>query len=126
MAETKIVMVGLESSGKTTILNKLNIGEVVTTEPTLGFIMESVHYANVALHVWDVGGGPQFRPLWKQWYENARALIFVVDSSDRERMGKACLELRMLLEDETLKDAVVMVYANKQVRIGIITKSKPK
>uniref|UniRef100_A0A667H2Y2 ARF GTPase 3 n=1 Tax=Lynx canadensis TaxID=61383 RepID=A0A667H2Y2_LYNCA len=74
--EMRILMVGLDAAGKTTILYKLKLGEIVTTIPTIG-------------------------------------LIFVVDSNDRERVNEAGGLMRMLAEDE-LRDAVLLVFANKQ------------
>ena len=52
----RILMNGLDAAGKTTILYKLKLGEVVTTIPTIGFNVESLQYRNVNFTVWDVGG----------------------------------------------------------------------
>ena len=54
--EMRILMVGLDAAGKTTILYKLKLGEVVTTIPTIGFNVETVEYKNISFTVWDVGG----------------------------------------------------------------------
>jgi ADP-ribosylation factor protein 1 len=54
--EMRILMVGLDAAGKTTILYKLKLGEVVTPIPTIGFNVEEVSYKNISFHVWDVGG----------------------------------------------------------------------
>ena len=61
-----------------------------------------------------VGGQDAIRPLWRHYYENAQALIFVVDSADEERLEEAREELAKLMSEEQLKDAVLLVYANKQ------------
>ena len=83
-------MVGLDNAGKTTILYKLKLGEVVTTIPTIGFNVETVDYKNIRFTIWDFGGRRRFiRPLLQHYYENTEAVIFVVDSSDRERVEKA-------------------------------------
>ncbi|XP_041365366.1 ADP-ribosylation factor 2-like [Gigantopelta aegis] len=112
--EMRILMVGLDAAGKTTILYKLKLGEIVTTIPTIGFNVETVEYKNIRFTVWDVGGQDKIRPLWRHYFMNTQGLIFVVDSNDRERVGEAKDELqRMLIEDE-LRDAVLLVYANKQ------------
>ncbi|XP_023126118.1 ADP-ribosylation factor 1 [Amphiprion ocellaris] len=112
--EMRILMVGLDAAGKTTILYKLKLGEVVTTIPTIGFNVETVEYKNISFTVWDVGGQDKIRPLWRHYFQNTQGLIFVVDSNDRERCGEAREELfRMLAEDE-LRDAVLLVFANKQ------------
>ncbi|KAH9601543.1 Small GTPase superfamily [Trypanosoma melophagium] len=91
--EVRILMVGLDAAGKTTILYKLKLGEIVTTIPTIGFNVETVEYKNLKFTMWDVGGQDVLRPLWRHYYQNTNGLIFVVDSNDRERIGKARQEL---------------------------------
>jgi len=63
--EMRILMVGLDAAGKTTILYKLKLGEIVTTIPTIGFNVETVEYKNISFTVWDVGGQDKIRPLWR-------------------------------------------------------------
>ena len=111
----RILMLGLDTAGKTTILYKLKLGENVSTVPTIGFNVETVEYKNINFTVWDVGGQDKIRPLWRHYYINAKALIFVVDSSDRDRINEAKEELHRLMHDEELKDAILLVFANKQV-----------
>jgi len=112
--EKKILMLGLDATGKTTILNKLELGEVVTTNPTIGFNVETVEYKNISFTVWDLGGQDKIRPLWKNYYSNTQALIFVVDSIDINRIDDAREQLDKLLCDEELHEAVLLVLANKQ------------
>ncbi|CAG11375.1 unnamed protein product, partial [Tetraodon nigroviridis] len=112
--QVRILMVGLDAAGKTTILYKLKLGEIVTTIPTIGFNVETVDYKNISFTVWDVGGQDKIRPLWRHYFQNTQGLIFVVDSNDKERVAEAKEELsKMMLEDE-LRDAVLLVFANKQ------------
>ncbi|KAG7524428.1 ADP-ribosylation factor 1 [Solea senegalensis] len=112
--EMRILMVGLDAAGKTTILYKLKLGDVVTTIPTIGFNVETLEYRNISFTVWDVGGQDKIRPLWRHYFQNTQGVIFVVDSNDRERCAEAREELlRMLAEDE-LREAVLLVFANKQ------------
>jgi len=107
-------MVGLDAAGKTTILYKLKLGEVVTTIPTIGFNVETVEYKNISFTVWDVGGQDKIRPLWRHYFQNTQGLIFVVDSNDRERVTAAHDELNRMMNEDELRDAVVLVFANKQ------------
>lgn len=86
-------VVGLDAAGKTTILYKLKLGEIVTTIPTIGFNVETVEYKNISFTVWDVGGQDKIRPLWRHYYQNTQGLIFVVDSSDTKRIAEAENEL---------------------------------
>jgi len=119
--ERRILMIGLDAAGKTTILYKLKLGDVVTTIPTIGFNVETVEYKNISFTVWDVGGQDKIRPLWRHYYQNTQGIVFVVDSNDRERIdnsaGSDCSardELSQLLREDELKDAVLLVFANKQ------------
>jgi len=107
-------MVGLDAAGKTTILYKLKLGEIVTTIPTIGFNVETVEYKNINFTVWDVGGQDKIRPLWRHYFQNTQGLIFVVDSNDRERITEAHDELNKMLNEDELRDAAVLVFANKQ------------
>jgi len=112
--EMRILMVGLDAAGKTTILYKLKLGEVVTTIPTIGFNVETVEYKNISFTVWDVGGQDKIRPLWRHYYQNTQGLIFVVDSNDRDRIEDAREELTKMLNEDEMRDAVLLVFANKQ------------
>lgn len=124
--EYRVLFLGLDASGRTTILYKLKLGEIVTTIPTIGFNVETVEYKNTSFTIWDVGGCDKIRPLWRHYYQNTQAVIFCVDSNDRERMNSreghdpqrdfdsARGLLRMTLDEDELKDAVVLVLANKQ------------
>mmetsp|Transcript_1744 Transcript_1744/g.1191 ORF Transcript_1744/g.1191 Transcript_1744/m.1191 type:complete len:128 (-) Transcript_1744:292-675(-) len=111
--EMRILMLGLDAAGKTTILYKLNMGEVVHTIPTVGFNVETVNYKNINFNVWDIGGQTKLRTLWRHYYTGSQALIFVVDSIDSERLQEASESLHMVLSDEDMKDASVLVFANK-------------
>uniref|UniRef100_A0A4W5LNI4 ADP-ribosylation factor n=1 Tax=Hucho hucho TaxID=62062 RepID=A0A4W5LNI4_9TELE len=112
--ENNLKKVGLDAAGKTTVLYKLKLGEVVTTIPTIGFNVETVEYKNISFTVWDVGGQHVIRPLWKHYYQNTQGLIFVVDSNDPERINDATEELQNMLEEDQLRDVVLLVFANKQ------------
>lgn len=131
-----VFLVGLDAAGKTTILYKLKLGEIVTTIPTIGFNVETVEYKNICFTVWDVGGQDKIRPLWRHYFQNTQGLIFVVDSNDRERITEAQDELQKMviydywilfsfsfmfiiwqnfqLQEDELREAVVLVFANKQ------------
>lgn len=99
----------------------------------IGFNVETVEYKNISFTVWDVGGQDKIRPLWRHYFQNTQGLnfflilfvfvcsfeflglIFVVDSNDRERVGEAREELMRMLSEDELRDAVLLVFANKQV-----------
>ncbi|OAX79747.1 hypothetical protein ACJ72_05929 [Emergomyces africanus] len=124
--EIRILILGLDNAGKTTLLYRLKltslisiqIGEVVTTIPTIGFNVESVTYKNLNFNVWDLGGQTSIRPYWRCYYANTAAVIFVIDSTDIERLGTASDELAAMLNEEELRDAALLVFANKQDQPG--------
>ncbi|GLU21170.1 hypothetical protein SLE2022_373290 [Rubroshorea leprosula] len=108
--EMRILMVGLDAAGKTTILYELKLGEIVTTIPTT----ETVESKNISFTVWDAGGQDKIRPLWRHYFQNTQGLIFLVDSNDRDRIVEARDELHRMLNEDELRDAVLLVFANKQ------------
>ncbi|XP_075581389.1 ADP-ribosylation factor 4-like [Pelecanus crispus] len=112
--QLRILMVGLEAAGKTTILYKLKLGKIVTAIPAIGFHVDMVEYKNVCFTVWDVGDQGKIRRPWRHYFENALGLIFVVDSNDRERIQEAAEELQKMLQEDELRDAVLLLFANKQ------------
>lgn len=81
---------------------------------SVGFNVETVEYKNLSFTMWDVGGQTKIRPLWRHYYQNTEAIIFVVDSNDRERIAEAKEELHSLASDDELRGAHVLVMANKQ------------
>eukprot|EP00618_Florenciella_parvula_P026092 CAMPEP_0119480728 /NCGR_PEP_ID=MMETSP1344-20130328/9406_1 /TAXON_ID=236787 /ORGANISM="Florenciella parvula, Strain CCMP2471" /LENGTH=189 /DNA_ID=CAMNT_0007515065 /DNA_START=88 /DNA_END=657 /DNA_ORIENTATION=+ len=112
--DSRILLLGLDAAGKTTILYKMKLGENLQTIPTIGFNVETVTYKQLNFTMWDVGGQAKIRALWKHYFIGTDALIFVVDSNDRERVGQARDELMALLNDEELRNASLLVFANKQ------------
>merc|ERR1719251_661922 len=86
MKDQRILMLGLDAAGKSTVLYKMHLGEVLATIPTIGFNVETVEYKNIKFTTWDVGGQDKIRPLWRHYYIGTDAVIFVVDSNDRERI----------------------------------------
>ncbi|KRZ45170.1 ADP-ribosylation factor-like protein 1, partial [Trichinella pseudospiralis] len=112
--EMRILILGLDGAGKTTILYRLQVGEVVTTIPTIGFNVEQVTYKNLKFQVWDLGGQTSIRPYWRCYYSNTDAVIYVVDSADKDRVGISKQELVSMLEEEELKNAILVILANKQ------------
>ena len=111
----RILMIGLDAAGKTTILYKLRLNEHINTIPTIGFNVESVQYKNIEMQVWDVGGQDRIRMLWKHYYADADAIIFVVDAADSSRFQEAKETLEDVLSHPSLDpDAPMLIFANKQ------------
>ena len=97
------------------------MGEIVKTIPTIGFNVESLDYKGLNFTVWDVGGQDKIRALWKHYYSNTDGVIFVVDSNDKDRIDDAAEELKKMLDEDELKDCIVLVMANKQDLNGALS-----
>ncbi|XP_014784130.1 E3 ubiquitin-protein ligase TRIM23 [Octopus bimaculoides] len=112
--EMRVVTLGLDDAGKTSILFKLKQNEFIQTIPTIGFNVETVEYKNLKFTIWDVGGQHKIRPLWKHYYFNTQAVIYVVDSSNKDRLQEAYNELAKLVQEKELREASLLIFANKQ------------
>jgi small GTP-binding protein len=119
--DVRILLVGLDGAGKTTIMYKLKMNETVSTTPTVGFNVESMTYKNLCINMWDVGGQDRIRALWHHYYSGTDAIIYVVDSCDTDRIEESSKELNSMLENDELAKACVLVYANKQDITGAVS-----
>ncbi len=110
---SRVLLLGLDNAGKT--LYKVKLNESFTTIPTIGFNVETVTPCKgVTFIVWDVGGQDKIRRLWRHYYQNTDGLVYVVDSSDGERMDESCEELHSILNDDQMHNIHFVVIANKQ------------
>ncbi|PIL36617.1 hypothetical protein GSI_00306 [Ganoderma sinense ZZ0214-1] len=112
--EMRILFLGLDNAGKTTILKKLNGEDIMGVSPTLGFNIKTFVHGKYTLNIWDVGGQRTLRPYWRNYFEQTDALVWVVDSGDRMRMQDCKEELHSLLQEDRLAGASLLVFANKQ------------
>ena len=113
--DARILMLGLDGAGKTTILYRLKLDETVASIPTIGFNVETVNpVKNISFTVWDVGGQDKIRPLWRHYFNNTQGMLYVVDSSDRPRFNESKNELNWILESDEMIEVPVVVLANKQ------------
>lgn len=112
--EMRILMVGLDNSGKTTIVLKINGEDTSVISPTLGFNIKTIKYQKYSLNIWDVGGQKTIRAYWRNYFEQTDGLVWVVDSSDVRRLEDCKMELHNLLKEERLSGASLLILANKQ------------
>ena len=112
--DVRVLMLGLDAAGKTTILYKIKLNETVNTIPTIGFNVEQLVYKNLTFNCWDIGGQTKLRGLWQHYYDNTQGLMFVVDSNDPGRLEEARESLHSVLSQEEMNGVPVMIYANKQ------------
>mmetsp|Transcript_3032 Transcript_3032/g.4632 ORF Transcript_3032/g.4632 Transcript_3032/m.4632 type:complete len:186 (+) Transcript_3032:96-653(+) len=112
--EARILVLGLDNSGKTTILKKLSDEDITHIMPTQGFNIKSLMHEGFKLNVWDIGGQKSIRPYWRNYFDQTDALIYVIDSADRRRMEETGVELRQLLDEDRLQNTPLLIMANKQ------------
>ncbi|KAK3756765.1 hypothetical protein RRG08_019257 [Elysia crispata] len=120
--DSRVLMLGLDAAGKTTILYKVKLNENVHTIPTIGFNVETLTPVNgVTFTVFDVGGQGKIRALWRHYYINTQGLLFIVDSADRSRLDEAKEEFHGIIESPEMDRVPVVVVANKQDLPGALT-----
>ena len=112
--EVRMCMLGLDNSGKTTILKSPSREEIQHVMPTQGFNVKTLTTGNLKFNVWDLGGQKAIRQHWKNFYEKLDCIIYVIDSSDRIRMEECADELQGLLEEDKLAGVPLLIFANKQ------------
>ena len=104
----------MQNAGKTTILYRLSLGQLVKTTPTIGSNVEELVYENVKFQAWDLGGQESNRSLWDVYYMNTDGIIYVIDSQDENNYEESKLQFHKLLKNTALKNATILIYANKQ------------
>ena len=122
--EARLLVLGLDNSGKTTILKKLSDEDITHIMPTQGFNIKSLMRDGFKLNVWDIGGQKSIRPYWRNYYDQTDALIYVIDSADRRRMDEAGVELTQLLDEERLSHVPLLVMANKQDLLNALSEEE--
>ncbi|KAL5115690.1 ADP-ribosylation factor-like protein 2 [Pleosporales sp. CAS-2024a] len=122
--EMRILMLGLDNAGKTTIVKKMMGEDVNSVSPTLGFIIKTIEHDGYKLNIWDVGGQKTLRTYWKNYFEKTDTLIWVVDATDRHRIDDCRAELAGLLQEERLAGASVLVLKNKSDVAGALSEDE--
>ena len=110
----KIIILGMQNAGKTTILYRLSLGQFIKTTPTIGSNVEELTYNNVKFQAWDLGGQSTTRSVWDVYYMNTDAVVFVIDSQDDEFSEDSKEEFHKLILNPNLKNALILIFANKQ------------
>ncbi|KAG0023783.1 ADP-ribosylation factor-like protein 8B [Podila clonocystis] len=120
--EMELTLVGLQNSGKTTLVNVIASGQFSEDMiPTVGFNMRKVTKGNVTMKLWDIGGQPRFRSMWERYCRGVNAIVFVIDAADHDKLEAARTELRNLLDKPQLANIPVLVLGNKNDLPGALT-----
>ncbi|XP_059542907.1 ADP-ribosylation factor-like protein 14 isoform X2 [Myotis daubentonii] len=120
--QAQILLLGLDSAGKSTVLYKLKLAKDIVTMPTVGFNVEMLELGkSLSFTVWDVGGQEKMRAVWGCYCERAHGLVYVVDSTDKQRLEASRREFEHILKNEHMKNVPVVLLANKQDKPGALT-----
>ena len=124
----KIVMVGLDRAGKTTLLYALKSGEIVTTISTIGFNFETLNYKDTHIEMWESGGQVKIRTLWKHYVKEMAGFIYCVDSTDKERLEESKTTLENFITSNGLRNEFVLIlsYGENEGGIGDFCPPPPK
>uniref|UniRef100_J3LPF7 Uncharacterized protein n=2 Tax=Oryza brachyantha TaxID=4533 RepID=J3LPF7_ORYBR len=126
--EFHVLILGVDKAGKTTLLEKIKStylkGEGLTPDrivPTVGLNIGRIEDANAKLVFWDLGGQVGLRTIWEKYYQEAHAIIYVIDAAAASSFEDAKSALEKVLRHEDLKGAPLLIFANKQDLAGVIT-----
>ncbi|KAJ2760359.1 ADP-ribosylation factor-like protein 8B [Coemansia sp. BCRC 34490] len=112
--EMELTLVGLQNSGKTTLVNVIASGQFTEDMiPTVGFNMRKFTKGNMTMKLWDIGGQPRFRSMWERYCRGVNAIVFVIDAADHAKLDQARAELWSLVEKPALANIPVLVLGNK-------------
>ncbi|CAD2111020.1 ADP-ribosylation factor, putative [Plasmodium vinckei] len=109
----RLIILGLDNAGKTTIVKRLLGEDIYKVHPTFGFTIETLHFNNYFINIWDIGGQKCIRHYWKNYYENVDGIIYVIDSTDLFRLQLCSYELKQILKEERLYGCSLLILSNK-------------
>ncbi|XP_050358068.1 ADP-ribosylation factor-like protein 13B isoform X2 [Nymphalis io] len=115
-----LILIGLDNAGKTKTVNNLAGEKDDKVLPTVGFKAVNLIHKDTPVTIYDLGGGPQFRQIWSQYYSEVHGVIFVIDSSDFSRLDECKSVLEEVLSHDKISGKPVLVLANKQDKRGAL------
>lgn len=111
--EVRILMLGLDNAGKTTVIKRFCNKDITTISPTLGFQICPLQFRDFTINFWDIGGQQTLRSYWRNYFEATDGIVWVVDSNDAGRLETCAKELHALLGEERLSGASLLIFLNK-------------
>lgn len=119
--QIRLLVLGLDNSGKTTVVKSIMGQDVNETSPTLGFTINTLKHGDYTINMWDIGGQTTIRSYWRNYFEQTDGVVWVVDSSDKLRLQDCKEELHNLLKQDKLAGSTLLVLCNKQDIEGALT-----
>ena len=119
--EVKLMVLGLDKSGKTSLLKCIAGEDISKVVPTYGFNIRNYEMNGVILNVWDIGGQKGLRSYWNTYCDASDGCIFVIDSSDQERLNEAAMELMNILDEDVLSNLPLLILVTKSDLQGSLT-----
>lgn len=114
------MMVGLDNAGKTATAKGIQGEYPEDVAPTVGFSKIDLRQGKFEVTIFDLGGGKRIRGIWKNYYAESYGVIFVVDSSDEERMEETKETMSEVLRHPRISGKPILVLANKQDKEGAL------
>jgi len=124
--KARIIFLGLDNAGKTTLLHMLRDDKLIVHEPTRHPQYEELTIGNIRFKTHDLGGHMAARRLWKSYFAAVEGVVFLVDATDHERFPEAREELNRLLTDESLDKVPMLILGNKIDDKGSVSKAQLK
>ncbi len=114
----KLLFIGLDNAGKTTLLHVLKTNKLASPTPTPHATSEEFILGNITLTTYDLGGHKEVRRVWRDYFLAADAIVFLIDSHDHRRFAESKAELDSLLADELIENCPVIILGNKIDKFG--------
>ena len=114
MLKTRVIFLGADAVGKTTLLYQLKLNEKINTIPTIGFNVEEIEYKNRKINIWDIGGGEKIRYLWHHYFKETNCIVFIMNISDKNRLDYyiECFNI-LLKQNEDYRNIPIIIFGNK-------------
>ena len=122
--QIRLLILGLDNSGKTTVVKSIMGQDVNKISPTLGFTINTIKHEDKTINMWDIGGQTTIRSYWRNYFEQTDGVVWVVDSSDKLRLKDCKEELHNLLKQDKLAGSTLLVMCNKQDIEGALKTSE--
>ena len=114
MLSARVLLLGVDGVGKTTLLYQLKLNEKIQTLPTIGFNVEEIIHKNKKICIFDLGGGEKIIPLWKHYFQESKCIIYVIDIGDKSRLEYYIKAFDMLLKQhQDFRNIPIIIFGNK-------------